>query len=112
MTEKTPNYTAEMVARMLEVYQPEAEQDVRDAQIDELAEELGKNRRSIIAKLTTLDAYVPKVYQTKKGEPVVKKEVLVAVLESRFGALNGIEKATKAALIKLVDATATEEVEA
>lgn len=96
MTEKTVNYTPEMEARMAEVYVPSAEQAERETQVKELANEFNKSTRSVVAKLTTLGLYVPKVYVTKKNEKPVSKAELVAKLESFVGAsLESFEKATK-----------------
>jgi len=103
-TEKTPNYSAEAVERLKAVYVPEATQEERTAQVKALAIELNKSTRSVIAKLTTLELYVPKVYKTKQGKPVVKKEALVTAIEKIAGKeLAGLEKATKKALETILE---------
>jgi hypothetical protein len=104
---KTVNYTPEMEARLKEVYVPTATQDERTAQVKALSVELKRTTRSIIAKLTTLSLYVPKVYKTKQGGKVVKKEQIVSAIEAIAGKeLNGLEKATKAALITIFNLVA------
>lgn len=68
---KAPNYTESNVQRLKAVYQPDASEAVRTAQIAQLAEEMGKTPRSIIAKLGTmknsegLALYVPKDTTTR-----------------------------------------------
>ncbi len=106
MTEKTPNYTPEMVARLHEVYTPDADEKTRDAQIGQLAEEFGKNRKSVIAKLVRESLYVKKEYKTKKGSKPENKETIVASMAELLGVdadttLSGLEKATKNCLLFL-----------
>ena len=116
MTEKTPNYTAEMVAVLLAGYDPEATQDERTAQIAAISKEIDRPTRSVIAKLTSEGVYVPKVYKTKKGEKVVRKSALVAELASLMGVeedvISSVEKATKKTLQLFVAALTPETVEA
>ena len=100
MTEKTPNYTEEMVARLHEVYDGNADVEDRDAQVAQLAEELGKSAASIRAKLTREGVYVPK--GTSTGKASIKKADLVAEIASKLGVLEDVvgslEKATKKSL--------------
>lgn len=95
------NYTEEMVARLHEVYNGEAEVEARDAQIAQLAEELGKSAASIRAKLTREGVYVPKGEAAKKA-PVVRKADLVSMiakeLEVDEDVIGSLEKATKKSL--------------
>lgn len=108
MTDKTVNYTDEMVARMREVYNPEATQDERDAQVKQLAEELGRSTRSIISKLSREKLYVAKEYRTKQGNKPVSKAALVsgiaALLETDEDVVGSLEKATKTALVRVFSA--------
>lgn len=106
MTEKTPNYTAAMVARLHEVYTPEADEETRKAQIRELSEELDRNPASIRAKLVREGIYVKNVYKAKTGEKPATKETIVSDIANILGVdadsqLSGLEKATKNCLLFL-----------
>ena len=90
----TPNYTEAQ------------EQRIRDsaphnlATATDLATEMGKTPRSLIAKMVRMGVtYATKQPVTKSGEPVVSKTDLVASIASVVtGNLEGLEKAPKAAL--------------
>jgi hypothetical protein len=115
MTEakKNTNYTPEMEAVMVVRYVPTATQDERTAAVADLAVELNRTTRSIIAKLTTMKLYVPKAYRTKTGAKPVRKEAIVRAIEGQIGCeLDGLEKATKNALVAIFNALAASEVEA
>ena len=72
--------------------------------VDMLAGEMGKSVRSIIAKLSREGVYVAQPKVTKTGEPVVRKQELVASLQSHFGIeIPTLVKASKADLQRLVD---------
>lgn len=100
MTDKTPNYTEEMVARLHEVYDGDADVETRDEQIAQLADELGKSAASIRAKLTREGVYVPK--GKVAGKASIKKADLVAEIAGKLGVLEDVvgslEKATKKSL--------------
>lgn len=68
-----------------------------------IGEALGKSSRSVIAKVIRMQLpYERKVAVSKTGEPVTKKETLVAEIGAVVsGNLDGLEKAPKAALIAL-----------
>lgn len=87
-------YTDQEVEYLLENY-PE-----RDIEL--LAEQLGKTRRSVIGKLSRLGVYQKKVYLTKRGEPPVTKAELVhrisEKLEIPLEKLEGLDKAPKEVL--------------
>ena len=108
MAEQNVNYTDEMVARLHDVYDGEAPVAERDAQVQELADELGKSPASIRAKLTREGIYVPKGNVTKAGAPVIKKADIVNHIADRLGVnaevVESLEKATKVALQKVADA--------
>lgn len=75
-----------------------------------LADEFGggKTYRSVVAKIGRMGLpYAKKVAVSKNGEPVVRKENLVAEI-ARFvpGSLDGLEKASKPALVNIRDAFA------
>lgn len=98
--DKTPNYTAAQ------------EQAIRDAaplnmeKATALATAFGKNPKSVIAKAIRMNvAYQKKVATTKTGEPVVRKETLVAQIGQHVaGSLEGLEKASKPALQNILAA--------
>lgn len=79
------------------------------AQAVELADELGKSPRSVIAKIKQLDLpYVPKPKAAPKRVGPTKAELVAQVeanLDMEEGALAGLTKATASALGDLVDAT-------
>jgi hypothetical protein len=99
MSSKTPNYTEAQETRMLDVYDPTADEKTREAQIVELADEFGKATKSIRAKLSSLKVYVKKEYKTKQGEKAETKSAIVTDIATLLGAdeeqLSGLEKATK-----------------
>ena len=107
MTEKVVNYTDEMVARLHAVYDGEATDEVRKAQIKELAEELGKSEASIRAKLTREGIYV-KLTQATAGKAGKSKAQLVQEIANKIGAdedvIGSLEKATKVALNHVLNA--------
>jgi hypothetical protein len=91
-TTKVVNYTDEMVETIVAVYEAAPER----ATVDALAEKFGKTPRSIIAKLSTLGIYKAPARVTKTGAPVVKKEFLVAEINSKLGIeLPSLVKANK-----------------
>jgi len=94
------NYTDEMVAQMINAYEANPSRET----VDMLAGEMGKSVRSIIAKLSREGVYVAQPKVTKTGEPVVRKQELVASLQSHFGIeIPTLVKASKADLQRLVD---------
>ena len=105
MTDKTVNYSDEAVARMLEVYDGDATDEVRKAQIRQLADELAKKEASIRAKLTHLKVYVT-LTKAPKGVPAIRKAQLVQAIADEIDAdvdvVGSLEKATKVALAKVL----------
>jgi hypothetical protein len=72
--------------------------------VETLAEKLGKNTRSVIAKLSREGVYKAQPRVTKTGEPVVLKCEFVERIETALGfSIPSISKATKADLSKLAD---------
>jgi len=105
-TKATANYTPEMVARLHEVYQPEATEAERKEQVSALAEEFGKNAASVRAKLVRESLYVKNEYKAKTGAKVATKETIVSDIARTLGVdadaqLSGLEKATKNCLLFL-----------
>jgi len=89
---KVVNYTEEMVATITAEYEANP---VRST-VDSLAERFDKSPRSIIAKLSTLGIYQAPTRVTKTGAPVVKKEFIVAEINSKLGVeLPSLVKANK-----------------
>jgi len=74
-------YTDEMVARLAEVYKPDASDEIRRAQVDELAKEFGVSTRSVIGKLTTEGLYTPytKVESAPKEKAETRKEIVADI---------------------------------
>ncbi len=89
---KAVNYTEEMVATITSEYEANP---VRST-VDSLAKRFDKSPRSVIAKLSTLGIYQAPTRVTKTGAPVVKKETLVAEINSKLGVeLPSLVKANK-----------------
>ena len=89
------NYTQEMIDSMTAEYTAAPTRET----VDQLAEALGKTPRSIISKLSTLGVYQKVERVTKRGEPIVKKEVYIAQIQEAMGIeLPSFEKMTKADL--------------
>ena len=94
------NYTEEMVNTMTEQYSANPTRET----VDTLAEKLGKNARSVIAKLSREGVYKSQPRVTKAGEPVILKAEFVGRIETALGfSIPSISKATKADLSKLAD---------
>ena len=109
MTRKVVNYTDAMVARLHEVYDGNATDEVRRAQVAELAAELGKSEASIRAKLTSEGIY--KAYtKVEAGKNTVRKAALVAAIAAQLDvhveAVESLEKANKVALAMIYKALA------
>lgn len=92
--EKTVNYTQEQVAEMVAAYRA-------GTSIEDLAKNLGKSTRSVVAKLSREGVYESKA-KAKVAAGRVTKEQMVALLADRMGedveALKSLAKAEKVAL--------------
>ncbi len=114
---KAPNYTEAQAADMVKRYTACETDETRAACIEELSAELGKNVKSIRAKLVREKVYVKKAYVSKAGKTVERKGDIVQGIAKILGVtedqLGGSEKATKPALelIRASFATAREELE-
>lgn len=83
---KVVNYTAEQEAILKERYKPEDSQAVRDQVVEELEVILGKKKRSIRSKLTSMGLYVKAETVSKvTGEAPAKKEELAGKLVQLVG---------------------------
>ena len=100
---KTVNYTAEQTAKMVADYN-------QGITVETIAENLGKSVRSIVAKLSREGVYQKKVYKTKTGEAVVKKndhaDAIGAILRLSEPEIDSLTKANKSALAKIFEALA------
>lgn len=94
--EVSKNYTEAQEARM-------AEFEFIDAAIaQELADEFGKNQKSVVAKAVRMGLYKAKEKTSKTGGKVETKEEIVADISTLVGkSLDGLEKASKQALIAI-----------
>lgn len=105
-TVKPENYTAEQTAVMVKAYQAKPNMET----VEMLAKDFGKTVRSVIAKLSREKVYVAKVYKTKTGEDVQKKDefadAIGAVLKLSEGEIESLTKANKTALQKIFKALA------
>jgi hypothetical protein len=92
------NYTSEMVIRMIEQYT----ENPTLSTVEALANEFGRPVKSIIAKLSREGVYRKQPRLTKTGEPPVRKEMLVFMIEERLGfPVESFHKASKIDLIRL-----------
>jgi len=101
MTAKaSANYTQEMVDVISNTYSKAPTR----ATVDALAEKFDKTPRSIIAKLSALGIYVKAERVTKRGEPVVRNDELVAKVQQSLGfELPSLSKMTKVDLQNLIN---------
>lgn len=102
-TAKAVNYTPEQVTKMVTEYQS-------GTTVESIAETLGKSVRSVVAKLSREKVYVAKVYTTKTGESVAKKDVVADAIGNVLGLTEAetesLTKANKTALSKIFAALA------
>lgn len=102
-TSKAVNYTAEQTTKMVADY-------ISGVTTEQIALELGKSVRSIVAKLSREKVYVAKTYTTKAGEKAVKKDetadAIGAVLQLTEAETESLVKANKTALVKIFKALA------
>ena len=93
------NYTDEMIAEITSKYSAAPTR----ATVDFLAEEFNKTPRSVIAKLSALGIYQKVERVTKRGEPVVRKDELVAQVQNSLGfEAPSLTKMTKVDLQNLI----------
>ena len=103
-TAKAVNYTAEQTAAMLAAYAAAPTVET----VEQIAADLGKSVRSIVAKLSREGVYKKKEYKTKNGEAVVKKDAAAdeigAILGMAENDVDSLTKANKTALKMILDA--------
>tara|TARA_Y100000004_G_scaffold131983_1_gene148933 strand:+ start:337 stop:744 length:408 start_codon:yes stop_codon:yes gene_type:complete len=99
-TMATANYTEQQTKEMVAQYEAAPTKETVVA----IAEKLGKNTRSVIAKLSREGVYKAQPRTTKRGEPVVLKQELVNEIQEHFGdEFPSLVKASKVDLQKLID---------
>ena len=102
---KVPNYTDDMVRYMVAEYT----ETPHILTVERLEKELGRNKRSIIAKLVREGVYKAQPRVTKRGAPIVRKSELVAQIQENLGVeVPTLEKASKADLERLVSVVVTQ----
>ena len=103
-TVKTVNYTPEQTAVLISEYVDNG------TSVAALAEMFGKTTRSVVAKLSREKVYVKKIYTSKTGETVVKKDALADKMAEVFdlteSEADSLTKANKTALKKILDKVA------
>lgn len=96
-------YTDAEELKLSSVYGAASTDEERDAAVEKLMVDLRRNKKSIIAKLSKMGIYVPKIRVSKVlKEPPKTKEQLVYELEDAYGVerdyFYGLEKAPKLVL--------------
>lgn len=71
------SYTDELTQEIVLEYTTDPSRET----VDKIASRIGKSARSVIAKLAAAGVYQTPVRTTKTGDPIVKKEELVADIE-------------------------------
>jgi hypothetical protein len=104
MATKVVNYTPEQTTKIVADYQS-------GVTVEMIAEAMGKSVRSIVAKLSREGVYQKKVYTTKTGEKVVKKDehadAIGSILRLSEAEIESLTKANKSALRAIFEALAT-----
>ena len=100
---KTINYTAEQTVKMVFDYQ-------NGVSVENIADNLGKTVRSVVAKLSREKVYIAKEYKSKTGETPVKKDIhadaIGAILRLPENDIESLTKANKNALKVIFEALA------
>lgn len=98
---KTVNYTADQVAKAIEMYQ-----ELGNEGLENIADSIGKSVRSVRSKLVREGVYIstPKKTASKQDGPS-KKEILRDIEAKGFD-VAGFEGATKMALTRLLGVVA------
>ena len=97
MAKAEPNYTAEMVAAITSAYQAETP-------VQEIADMIGKSKRSVISKLVREGVYVATEKPTSTRDNGPTKKELLNQLEGLDPQMpvNGLTGATKEAIAYLI----------
>jgi len=91
----TQNYTAEMTAAIVEQYQ-------QGADVDQIADSIGKSIRSVRSKLVREGVYVAKPKPVAKRDQGPTKKELLNDLDATGFDVAGFEGATKEAILRLL----------
>lgn len=75
------SYTEELTEEIVKEYNENPSRDTVDA----ISARIGKSARSVIAKLAAAGVYQTPVRTTKTGDPIVKKETMVAEISVWLG---------------------------
>ena len=104
MTDMTAKASANYTQEMVDTISFDYSANPTRATVDALAEKFEKTPRSIIAKLSALGIYVKAERVTKRGEPVVRKDELVAQVQANFEReLPSLNKMTKVDLQNIIE---------
>jgi hypothetical protein len=97
MEKKNVNYTVEMTAKAVDLYQ-------EGATVDQIADAIGKSVRSVRSKLVREGVYVaqPKPASAKKADEPTKKELMIQLEEVVPFPTDGLMGATKACLMAIL----------
>ena len=103
------NYTEDQTLYIVEKYKELPQMET----VEQLAQKLGKSKKSIIGKLSREGVYERTVYKSKSGEvPVTKAEIVYGIAENlgiEVEHLVGLDKAPKTTLKALELATGSEQ---
>ena len=103
MTDMTAKASANYTQEMVDTISSDYSANPTRATVDALADKFDKTPRSIIAKLSALGIYVKAERVTKRGEPVVRKDELVAQVQASLGfEVPSLVKMTKVDLQNLI----------
>ena len=104
----TTNYTQDQESKMVALYTEASTDADRKEVVSQLASEMGKSTRSIVAKLSSLKVYQKAEKVTKNGKAIVTKAQLVEQIAKAIDLdaeqISSLDKATKLALEKLLSA--------
>ena len=107
MTEKTPNYTEEQTANMVNAYEHADTDAARVAVVNEYAELYGKTAASVRAKLVREGVYIAQS-RAPAGKAAEKKSAIVSAIADLLNVngevIESLEKATKKSLELVRDA--------
>jgi hypothetical protein len=103
MTDMTAKASANYTQEMVDTISSDYSANPTRATVDALADKFDKTPRSIIAKLSALGIYVKAERVTKRGEPIVRKDELVAQVQASLGfEVPSLVKMTKVDLQNLI----------
>jgi transposase-like protein len=98
MTEKTVNYTPEQVQQLVQDYQS-------GVSVEQIAQQLGKSVRSVVAKLSREGVYQPKT-RSSSGARVTKAQLvqqIAKLCDRNDEQFESLEKASVEVLTRLLE---------